>query len=372
MEFNLKNIDVFAERYLDDSLSASEWNAIRKILDEDSVICAAWDNSLKFIRTLRSAGEHYRTRRMIEDVVAKSKIGQEKYNNTNKSFIIPQSARALSFRKLLKMSSVAAMIAIVASVITFWIATSASKKSSSTQYTQLRREIGREIANIKQNQLPAGNKHKSTEEAATTPMPGDYGGSGFAITNDGYIATNYHVVDGADSIFVQTPDGNYYKSFVVAFDPKSDIAILKINNNKFRFSRSATLPYAISKKRADLAQQVFSIGYPSDDPVYNEGYISSQNGYEGDNHAYQLEITANPGQSGAPVFDQSGNVIAIVTAKQKNATYAIHCDALVKLVQSLPEANKITVPAHNALSRLSRTEQVKRAMDYVCAVRVYK
>lgn len=371
MEFNLKNIDVFAERYLDNELTGPEWDAVRKVLDEDSVICAAWNNSLRFIQTLRNAGEHYRTRKMIEDVVAKSKVGQEKYNHTNKSFIVPQSSRALSFRKLLKMSSVAAMIAIVASTITFWIATSAFRKTSNNQYTQLRREIGREIADIKQNQLP-GNKHKNVADAATTPMPGDYGGSGFAITNDGYIATNYHVVDGADSIFVQTPDGNYYKSFVVAFDPNSDIAILKINNNKFRFSRSGTLPYAISKKRAALAQQVFSIGYPSDNPVYNEGYISSQDGYEGDDHSYQLEITANPGQSGAPVFDQSGNVIAMVTAKQKNATYAIHCDALVKLAQSLPEANKITIPTHNALSRLSRTEQVKRAMDYVCAVRVYK
>lgn len=374
MKINIKNLDELAERYVNKEMPLSEWMEIQSELEQDSQLALHWQESISFINTLKSAGDHARTREMIADVMNKSRSDQEKYNNDNHSFIVPQNSKVVSFRKYLKFSSVAAAIALIASVITFFIATETSRKNSNTQFTQLVGEINAiKKSQQQQNIKPSSKPASEQQPAADVPMQGNYIGSGFAVTNDGYVATDYHVVKDADSVFIQTNTGKYYKAFVVSFDPNADVALLKIENNNFRFNKSSnTLPYSFAKKRADMAQQIFSIGYPSDDPAYNEGYISAQKGYEGDSMSYRLVITANPGQSGAPVFDNNGNVVALITAKQTNATYAIHSDALVRLIQSLPPANKITLPSANSLSKLSRTEQVKKAMDYVCAVRVYK
>ncbi len=372
MILNYKNIDEYAERYLGNELSDVEWVAIQNQLQDDPTLKLEWDESVHFAQTLKGAGEHQRIRNMIAEVVSKEKADQHKYNNSNLSFVIPKNTKIISFKKYLKIGSVAALIALVSSVITFLVSTDASRKDSNSQYTRLRREI----ENIKRDQNSTNIVVKDIKDKSANtdiPMPGNYSGTGFAVSNDGYIATDYHVVEDADSIFIQTANGKYYKSFVVSFDPNSDVALLKVENSNFKFNKSvSSLPYAFGKRRADLGQQIFTIGYPTDDVTYNEGYISAQKGYQGDSTSYQLVVNANPGQSGSPIFDKNGNIIAMLTAKQTSATYAIQAAALEKLIASLPSANKITTPNGSALSKMGRTEQVKKAMDYVCAVRVYK
>ncbi len=374
MKLSLRNIDECAGQFLHNTLSEEDRIAIERDLARNADLMHAWQQSISLQKSLIMAGEYQRARQMIASVVAQSKSEQMHPSHEPQLMqsVMPASPKQLPFRKYLKFGSVAASVALVSSILTFVIATNTSRKNSDLQYTRLRREI----ADIKHTQTARKQIEdaKAREEAgADIPMPGNYVGTGFAVTNDGYVATDYHVVEGADSIFIQTSKGQYYKAFLVSFDPNSDIAMLKIENSDFRFNNnSRSLPYSLLKKRADLAQEVFSIGYPSDDPVYNEGYISAQKGYEGDDASYRLVITANPGQSGSPIFDKNGNIVAILTAKQTDATYAIHSEALIHLIQSLPKANKISAPSGNALSRLSRTDQVKKAMDYVCAVRVYK
>jgi serine protease Do len=363
MNINLQNITEYVERHLNGDLSPAEWQQIQAQLQANEALQAAWDERSAFLKIVLDAAKRRRFKSMMQQVIHQEKQAE---NNTPVS---PAIIRPLSYKKYLKMGGIAAAIALFSSVATYQLATNKSEHASKSQYQTLSKKI--EALKDSQTRIIKNISSDKGNAASTPAMPGNFGGSGFAITNDGYVATDYHVVDGADSIFIQVADGSYLKAYIVAFEPASDVAILKVEDNSFRFGKGP-LPYTIAKMRSELAQPVYTLGYPEDDIVYNEGYISSQKGYNGDTNSYMLEITANPGQSGSPVFDQNGNIIALVTAKETNATYAIQSTALVDLVKTLPKATKIHLPEHNKISKLKRTEQVKRAKDYMCAVKVYK
>lgn len=359
MKINLQNIAEYADRYLNNDLEQGEWKAIREQLAANDVLQAAWNEQLSFAEVLKNAGERSRMKAIIAEVAKDSGID------------IPKAERkTLSFRKYLKTGGIAAAIALASSITTYYLATNKSQHNATSQYVTLSKKL--DALKDSQSQIINNiNTDKKSAEEYRPAMPGNFGGSGFALSNDGYVATDYHVVEGADSIYIQVADGSYHKVYIVAFEPAKDLAILKVEDNNFRFGKGS-LPYTISRKQSDLAQPVFSLGFPQDDVVYNEGYISSRKGYMGDANSYQLDITANPGQSGSPVFDQNGNIIALVTAKETNATYAIHSQALIELVKSLPKATNLRLPENNRMNTLKRTEQVKKAMEYVCAVKVYK
>jgi len=71
----------------------------------------------------------------------------------------------------------------------------------------------------------------------------------------------------------------------------------------------------------DLGEEIFTLGYPrsDNDIVYGKGYLSAQSGFEGDSNAYQIQISANPGYSGAPVFNDNAELIGIISTRQKQA-----------------------------------------------------
>ena len=135
------------------------------------------------------------------------------------------------------------------------------------------------------------------------------------------------------------------------------------------------MPYALAKNKKSLGTKVFTLGFPQEEIVYNEGYISAVNGYQGDSTQYSLEIPAGPGQSGAPVVDAGGNVIGLITGKQSQSegiTYAVCSDALLSLADSLKSDNKLYLPRTNRLGRMSRVNQIERLEQYTCAIKVYK
>jgi len=361
------NINEWAERYLSKSLSEAELQQMNKALDNDPELYRQWIQTLEILRTFESAGERKAIRNLIQSVADnKEEWTEDTFETTEpKSTIIP-------FRKYLRTTAAAAGLILFSSVTTMFFMNKKDAKVDQQKF----RELGREIREVKRSQaeiIDSLNKNNKTGES-TTSNDKDiamYGGTGFAISTDGYIATNYHVVERANAIYVQTPKGDM-KAYIVARDPKADIAILKLEDKSQRFGKSS-LPYNISKPVSGLGQRVFSIGYPKDEVVYNEGYISCENGFEGDKHSYQLEMTANPGQSGSPVLDKYGSIVGVITGKLDNTTgttYAVHSDALIELVQSLPKSAGIRLPEVNKMSKMERTEQVKKMRDYVFSIRV--
>ena len=137
-------------------------------------------------------------------------------------------------------------------------------------------------------------------------------GSGFFISPDGYAVTNNHVVDHAQSVQVTTDDGTTYKAKVIGTDPKTDLALIKVDGK-------STFVYANFADRAPrVGDWVVAVGNPFGlGGTVTAGIVSAQGRDIGsgpyDNYI-QIDAPINKGNSGGPAFDTNGNVIGVNTA----------------------------------------------------------
>ncbi len=202
-------------------------------------------------------------------------------------------------------------------------------------------------------------------------LPKEWSGTGFAL-NNGYVVTNYHVVEDAKTIKVSGINGNFYTSYtaiVVATDKVNDLAIIKISDNGF--NGFGQLPYSVKMQMAEVGDDVFVLGYPLTQTMGNEikltnGIISSRTGFQGNPSLYQMSAPIQPGNSGGPMFDGKGNVIGIVCAHHsgaENVGYAIKTSYLKSLAESASLYN--IFPSTNSVSTLSLSGQVKKLRNFV-------
>ncbi len=139
-------------------------------------------------------------------------------------------------------------------------------------------------------------------------------GSGFVVSEDGYIVTNNHVVSNADEIFVKFSDGREYKTRLVGTSPEVDIAVLKIESNeKFR-----PLEFADSDS-VEIGQWAIAFGNPLGlNDSMTVGVVSaagrSSLGIEEIENFIQTDAAINQGNSGGPLIDINGKVIGVNTA----------------------------------------------------------
>jgi serine protease Do len=269
-----------------------------------------------------------------------------------------------------RTASVAASVAFIASFLTFLAARSVYNNDARGVYERLNKNdenIKKKISRL-ETTVDKVNKKVSQQPEG----PAKHLGSSFALSQNGYMVTNLHVVDGFSKIFVFTKDGVGHQSEIIASDKENDLAILKITEDDFKFAEK--IPYSIRKSNASIAQRVYSMGYPKDDVVYNEGYISSTSGFEGDSTQYQLELPSGHGASGAPIIDEMGNVIGIVAGKlsqSEGITYAIRSKSLLTLFENLPDDFSKNQVNTSSLRGVSRNAQVKKIEPFVCVVKVY-
>jgi serine protease Do len=137
-------------------------------------------------------------------------------------------------------------------------------------------------------------------------------GSGFFISADGYAVTNNHVVDSAESVQVTTDDGTIYTAKVVGTDPKTDLALIKVDGKK-------DFPYVkFADHEPRVGDWVVAVGNPFGLGGTVTAGIVSANGRDIGSNAYddyiQIDAPINKGNSGGPAFDASGNVIGVNTA----------------------------------------------------------
>jgi serine protease Do len=173
---------------------------------------------------------------------------------------------------------------------------------------------------------------------------------------------------------VQSNDGIDYLAEIVKEDLTTDIAILKINDEEFKAPKQ--LPYGITKSKNDLAEPVFTMGYPKDEIVYNEGYLSAKSGLQGDTMSFQITITANPGNSGGPVFNKNGEIIGILNARQASANgvvFATKAKYIQNIVEEITKSDSkelIKIKTISNISGFSKPDQVKKVQDHIYMVKV--
>ena len=201
-------------------------------------------------------------------------------------------------------------------------------------------------------------------------------GTGFAITSDGLVATNYHVIRDADSVYVQNDAGKSFKSKLLYTEPQNDIAILKITDNSF--DNLGNIPYTIKKSESSLAEPVATYGYPGGSQAYNNGVVISKTGVNSDSVHYQISIPINFGNSGGPLWDSKGNIIGLTDAKQikfEGSHYAVKSKYLIDAIHNIPtdslKGKSVSLNKKNALAGLNNVQRTQKIKKYVFKVKVY-
>ncbi|QHL87194.1 trypsin-like serine protease [Nibribacter ruber] len=280
-----------------------------------------------------------------------------------------------AIRLFLKQYSATMMVAATVAIVTVFSSLMgmelwrSANQQQTARYVELRREV--DALKRKQNAL--------LQDATTTPRasvnPGQFTGSGFALTADGYFVTSYHVIEGADSLMIENKAGDRYKVAEVYSDQVRDLALLQVTDTAFHgFGK---LPYSFKSKESDLGERVFTLGYPREDLVFGDGTLSSKSGVYGDTSSYQISIPLNPGNSGGPLLDDKGNMIGVISGKMlgvDGAAFAVKSAYLLTLLDQLPASRlpqPVNLPKTNSLSGTSRPQQLKKLQDFVYMVKVY-
>jgi hypothetical protein len=148
-------------------------------------------------------------------------------------------------------------------------------------------------------------------------------GTGFLVSRDGRIVTNYHVIKGASSAIVKLPDGAFYDvDGVLAFDKARDLAVIRAHGQNFRV---VTLG---NSDRVQVGEEIVAIGSPlSLESTVSSGIVSGIRTIQEEGGKF-LQITApiSPGSSGGPLFNMAGEVVGITTLYLKggeNLNFAI-------------------------------------------------
>jgi S1-C subfamily serine protease len=205
-------------------------------------------------------------------------------------------------------------------------------------------------------------------------------GTGFLITEDGYLITNDHVVRGVRRVKVRIGK-ELHDAQIIKTDQKADLALLKVNADKL-----PALPMVLNRD-ATLGDEVFTIGFPNVDlqgiePKYTDGRISSLAGLHDDPTRYQISVPVQPGNSGGPLLDSNGRVVGVVVARisdiaflkssgtiPQNINYAIKSSSLRDFLKSESE---VTSRVINASEELKRDAAIKQGQASTVMVLGYK
>ncbi len=175
-------------------------------------------------------------------------------------------------------------------------------------------------------------------------------GSGSIIDQEGHIITNYHVIKGADEVYVSLYDGSSFVGKVIGKDKENDLAIVKIDP---RGTKLTTIDFGTSKN-LKIGQKVLAIGNPFGyDRTLTDGIVSGLNRplKTDDNlimlNMIQTDASINPGNSGGPLLDSHGKMIGInssiytTTGGSMGIGFAVPVDTAVRVIPELIEYGKV-------------------------------
>jgi len=270
--------------------------------------------------------------------------------------------------------AVAASIAGITTVLLAGMLSYYSRKSSAAELQQLSMKFENTERKVNDLRQKMENGVPEPPKAPATPIKS--GGTGFLINEHGYIVTNAHVVEGSSAVVLQNNKGQEFRAAIVHINKLNDVAILKINDSDYY--AVTTIPYSFRKTGAELGEQLFTLGFPREEIVYNEGYMSARTGFNGDTLSCQIGVSANPGNSGGPLFNRNGEVVGIINMRQTQAegvVFALTARNIFNTVDSIARVDTsvapIRLPAASSLRGLDRVQQIRKIADCVFMVKSY-
>ena len=167
-------------------------------------------------------------------------------------------------------------------------------------------------------------------------------GSGFAVTSDGYVVTNYHVIKGCSSVEIYIK-GKTILSTIIDADLKNDLALIKGNFRPAYY-------YPLRRTNPELLMDIFVAGFPfgfeiSTPIKVTKGIVSSLSGIGNNYSNIQIDAAIQPGNSGGPIIDEKGNVIGVVVAK-------LDLDQIVESYGVVPEGTNFGIKSNVVINFL--------------------
>lgn len=192
-------------------------------------------------------------------------------------------------------------------------------------------------------------------------------GTGFFVTDDGYIVTNHHVIAGGRNVEIEY-NGEVYPAEIVEADSVNDLAVLKANV----IGRPLIISSSLELQRGS---EIFTLGYPLVSIQGSEqkaafGRVNALSGISDDRRYLQIDAPIQPGNSGGPLIDEQGRVVGIVTATlnqsvairssghiAQNVNYAIKADYLIPLLPAAARTPRTAETTATMVEAVSRAEQ---------------
>lgn len=353
------------ERYVRGEMNAEEKAAFEALRKQDAELDQQVVEHIYFFQGIHSFGATRSLKHNLQEVEAilmeEGVIGAPKLRG---------GARvAFLWKKYQRNVAVAASIAGFVSLLATGIMVSYTKEYSNKNYQILVDQLNktnREVSKLK-------SKEADTGLAVVRKPEVDFRATGFLIDGKGYLVTNAHVISKMKNIYIENRKGDFYSAEALFTDKDVDLVILKITDTAFK--AFSNLPYSIKKGNSDLGEQFFTLGFPRNEIVYGEGYLSAKSGSDGDSTAYQLTVSANPGNSGGPVINRNGEIIGIITAKDSKADGVVYAAKSMNIINMLEKLKKqddkytqIKIPSNGDLKGLDRVQQVKKMEEFVFMV----
>lgn len=346
------NTTELLDRYVKGILSQDETLLVEKLMQEDAAFRQQAEEHGLLVRELGNYGKR---------VELKSKLDALHVNMQKPVIALPVTR----WKKYRALSAVAASVALISIAATLWI-TQNLRSQQTSDYLELRRTVDK----IQKSQTAL---EKGLKQKAVVVKP-QFAATGFLISSQGYVITSHHVISKADSVYIQNEKYGSLKAVVVHSDPINDVSVLKIVTPV----KIQALPYLLADAEADLAEDVYTIGFPREEIVFGEGSISSLTGYRANPNAYQVSVPVNPGNSGGPLLNNKGDLIGMISGVQtqaSGATFAIK-SAVLKQIVTDSVLDSLYVPIklshQNSIKNSSRVQQVNKLKDCVFLISVYK
>jgi S1-C subfamily serine protease len=210
----------------------------------------------------------------------------------------------------------------------------------------------------------------ATGKSVNPSQPSKNSGTGFLISSNGIIVTAYHVVEGATDIQVRFPSGKWLSAKPIKHSRATDLAILKADIVTPHYLTLAVM------NNVKQGQDVFTLGYPVADLLgeevkYTAGNISSLSGLQGEDSLMQITVPVQPGNSGGPLVNKSGEVVGVITSSAAMAEFFRITGSLPQNVNWAVKASYISLLWGNHNNSVARrqsgdvVESVKRAVIFI-------
>jgi len=201
----------------------------------------------------------------------------------------------------------------------------------------LRRFFGGQMPTPRGRRAPPGQGGQEEQVARGV-------GSGFIISQDGFVLTNAHVVEGADEVTVTLTDRREFKAKVLGADRRSDVALLKLAANNLPYLRTG------DSSKIRVGEWVVAIGSPFNlDNTVTAGIISAKSRDTGEYlPLIQSDVAVNPGNSGGPLINMRGEVIGInsqiatLSGAYNGISFAVPIDEVMRVADQLKTTGKVT------------------------------